>query len=97
MAVSFLDGRQERHREPGRRQGRHHVQALHRRGHHPAGVTDYNRQDIEALFKQGRVAMILSGPWLRGQIRRRRPKLNYSLARIPKGTTQATYGVTDSS
>ncbi len=61
-----------------------------------SGVTDYNRQDIEALFKQGRVAMILSGPWLRGQIATEAPKLNYSLAAIPKGTTQATYGVTDS-
>ncbi len=60
------------------------------------GVTDYNRQDIEALFKQGRAAMILSGPWLRGQIAKEAPKLNYSIAPIPKGTTQATYGVTDS-
>ena len=31
--------------------------------------TGYNRQDIEGLFKQGRIGMILTGPWLRGQIK----------------------------
>jgi multiple sugar transport system substrate-binding protein len=57
--------------------------------------TGSNRQDIESLFKQGRAAMILSGPWLRGQIETEAPDLNYGLAGIPKGTTEATYGVTD--
>ncbi|WP_027135714.1 ABC transporter substrate-binding protein [Geminicoccus roseus] len=57
--------------------------------------TGSNRQDIESLFKQGRAAMILSGPWLRGQIASEAPDLNYGLAGIPKGTTEATYGVTD--
>jgi multiple sugar transport system substrate-binding protein len=59
------------------------------------GPTGLNRQDIEALFKQGRAAMILSGPWLRGQIKTEAPNLNYALAPIPKGTVQTTYGVTD--
>jgi len=57
--------------------------------------TGSNRQDMESLFKQGRAAMILSGPWLRGQIKTEAPDLNYGLAPIPKGTVQATYGVTD--
>ncbi|HEX2525115.1 MAG TPA: extracellular solute-binding protein [Geminicoccus sp.] len=57
--------------------------------------TGSNRQDMESLFKQGRAAMILSGPWLRGQIKSEAPNLNYALAPIPVGTTQATYGVTD--
>ena len=30
--------------------------------------TGFNRQDVEALLKQGRVGMVLSGPWLRGQM-----------------------------
>ena len=58
--------------------------------------TGYNRQDVERLFKQGRVGMILTGPWLRGQIKTDAPNLNYGIAPIPVGTTKATYGVTDS-
>ena len=58
--------------------------------------TGFNRQDIEALLKQGRVGMILSGPWLRGQMEEEAPDVNYGIASIPKGTEQATYGVTDS-
>ena len=58
--------------------------------------TGYNRQDIEGLFKQGRIGMILTGPWLRGQIKTEAPNLNYGIAEIPAGTRKATYGVTDS-
>jgi multiple sugar transport system substrate-binding protein len=58
--------------------------------------TGYNRQDIERLFKQGRIGMILTGPWLRGQIKTEAPNLNYDIAEIPAGTRKATYGVTDS-
>jgi multiple sugar transport system substrate-binding protein len=57
--------------------------------------TGLNRQDIETLFKQGRVGMILTGPWLRGQIAADAPNLNYGLTGIPAGSTKATYGVTD--
>ena len=58
--------------------------------------TGLNRQDIEKLFKQGRVGMLLSGPWLRGQIKTEAPDLKYGIAPMPQGTTKATYGVTDS-
>lgn len=58
--------------------------------------TGYNRQDIERLFKQGRIGMILTGPWLRGQMKTDAPQINYGLAEIPAGTRKATYGVTDS-
>ena len=57
--------------------------------------TGLNRQDIERLFKQGRIGMILTGPWLRGQIKTDAPDLNYAIAPIPAGSAKATYGVTD--
>lgn len=60
------------------------------------GVTNYNRQDIESMLKQGKVGMILSGPWLRGQMKEEAPDVDYGIAGIPAGSTQATYGVTDS-
>jgi multiple sugar transport system substrate-binding protein len=58
--------------------------------------TGFNRQDVEALLKQGRVGMILSGPWLRGQMAEEAPDVNYGIAPVPMATEQATYGVTDS-
>jgi multiple sugar transport system substrate-binding protein len=57
--------------------------------------TGYNRQDIERLFKQGRVGMILTDPWLRGQMKTDAPNINYGIAAIPAGSRKATYGVTD--
>lgn len=60
------------------------------------GVTNYSRADLQNLFKQGRLGMVLTGPWLLGQLKREAPKLRYGVAAIPKGTRRATYGVTDS-
>ncbi|HET6518345.1 MAG TPA: sugar ABC transporter substrate-binding protein, partial [Geminicoccaceae bacterium] len=60
------------------------------------GVTNYNREEMQDLFKQGRLGMILTGPWLRGQMREEAPDVAYGVAPIPEGTTKATYGVTDS-
>ena len=50
--------------------------------------TGLNRQDVERLFKQGRVAMMLTGPWLRGQIKSDAPNLNYGIVADPGGEHQ---------
>jgi multiple sugar transport system substrate-binding protein len=60
------------------------------------GVTGYNRENLQDLFKQGRLGIILTGPWLRGQMKDEAPDVEYGIAPIPEGTTKATYGVTDS-
>ncbi|MGF6382462.1 extracellular solute-binding protein [Paraburkholderia sp. CNPSo 3155] len=60
------------------------------------GVTGYNREGVQNLFKQGRVAMIISLPLLSKQIAKEAPNLKYGIDPIPSGTTQATYAVTDS-
>lgn len=60
------------------------------------GVTNYSREDLQNLFKQGRVAMMITAPFLINQIAAEAPKLNYGIAPVPKGTTNATYAVTDS-
>ena len=60
------------------------------------GVTNYNRQDVESMLKQGKVGMILSGPWLRGQMKEEAPDVDYGIGAIPADSAQATYGVTDS-
>lgn len=58
--------------------------------------TGSNRQDIETLFKQGRLGALVTGPWLRGQIAAEAPKLNYGMVPMPAGTKALTWGGTDS-
>lgn len=60
------------------------------------GVTSYNREDVQNLFKQGRLGMVMSLPFLSGQIKKEAPNLHYGIAPIPTGTTPATYAATDS-
>jgi multiple sugar transport system substrate-binding protein len=60
------------------------------------GVTSYNREDLQNLFKQGRLGMMITAPFLVTQIAAEAPKLDYGIVPVPKGTTQSTYAVTDS-
>jgi multiple sugar transport system substrate-binding protein len=60
------------------------------------GVTNYSREDVQNLFKQGRVSMVISAPFLAKQIKKEAPNLKYGIAPVPMGTTNATYAVTDS-
>ena len=60
------------------------------------GVTNYTRTDLQNLFKQGRLGMMITGPFLIGQIAKEAPNLQYGIIPVPKGTTQSTYAVTDS-
>ncbi len=60
------------------------------------GVTGYAREDVQNLFKQGRVAMVISAPFLAKQIKKEAPNLKYGIDPVPVGTNGATYAVTDS-
>ena len=60
------------------------------------GPTNYSRSDIQDLFKQGRVGMVITAPFLINQIAKEAPKLDYGIVPVPKGTTSSTYAVTDS-
>ncbi|RUV18669.1 sugar ABC transporter substrate-binding protein [Mesorhizobium sp. M7A.F.Ca.MR.245.00.0.0] len=62
------------------------------------GVTSNNREDVQNLFKQGKVGMMITAPFLSNQIKEEAPNLKYGVAAIPAGPTGArgTYGVTDS-
>ena len=60
------------------------------------GVTGYSREDVQNLFKLGRVAMVISAPFLSKQIAKEAPTLKYGIDPIPMGTKNATYAVTDS-
>ncbi len=58
--------------------------------------TNYTREDVQNLFKQGRVGMVITAPFLINQIAKEAPKLQYGIVPVPKGTTSSTYAVTDS-
>ena len=62
------------------------------------GVTSYSREDVQNLFKQGKVATVITAPFLSGQIKKEAPALQYGVAAIPAGPggARGTYGVTDS-
>ncbi len=62
------------------------------------GVTAFSREDVQNLFKQGRVGMMITAPFLSNQIANEVPDLNYGVTAIPAGPEgdRGTYGVTDS-
>jgi multiple sugar transport system substrate-binding protein len=61
-------------------------------------VTSMNREDVQNLFKQGKVGMMITAPFLASQIKEEAPDLEYGVAPIPAGPggDRGTYGVTDS-
>lgn len=62
------------------------------------GVTSNSREDVQNLFKQGKLGMVITAPFLSNQIRDEAPDLKYGVAAIPSGEggAKGTYGVTDS-
>lgn len=49
-----------------------------------------DRQALETGFVQGRLGMVITGPWLAKRLKTEAPNLNYGLAPIPFNTTPAT-------
>ncbi|MFN3390056.1 MAG: ABC transporter substrate-binding protein, partial [Allosphingosinicella sp.] len=57
--------------------------------------TNYTREDVFNLFKQGKVGTIFTFPMLIPQIKAEAPNLKYRIMPFPEGKAKATYGVTD--
>lgn len=57
--------------------------------------TNYTREDVFNLFKQGKVGMVFTFPMLIPQIKAEAPNLKYKVLPFPEGKAKATYGVTD--
>ncbi len=59
-------------------------------------VLDYDRRRLlEEDFEAGSLAMMISGPWEAGRLRRDHPDIDFGVAPLPYNTTQATFGVID--
>lgn len=57
--------------------------------------TNYSREDVFNLFKQGQLGVVFTFPMLLPQLKAEAPDMNYEVMPFPVGTTNATYGVTD--
>lgn len=60
------------------------------------GPTGHSREDVQNQFKQGRIGMMITAPFLINQIKDEAPNLKYGVIPVPSGTQSATYAVTDS-
>lgn len=57
--------------------------------------TNYNREEVFNLFKQGKVGTIFTFPMLIPQLKAEAPDLKYQILPFPEAGAKATYGVTD--
>jgi multiple sugar transport system substrate-binding protein len=57
--------------------------------------TNYTREDVFNMFKQGQLATIFTFPMLIPQLKEEAPNLNYKILPFPEAGAKATYGVTD--
>jgi multiple sugar transport system substrate-binding protein len=53
------------------------------------------RADLETAFVQGKLGMVITGPWLATRLAKEAPSLNYGLAAIPYQTTPTTLAAQD--
>ncbi len=64
-------------------------------GYSEPDPTAYNREELQELFKAGRLGMMITGPWFWHMLDEKAPDIEYGIAPIPGHTTQATMAVTD--
>ena len=59
------------------------------------GVTSYSREDVQNLFKQGRVGTVITAPFLINQLKSDAPNLEYGITAIPSDKGDLSMAVTD--
>lgn len=57
--------------------------------------TTSTRADLETAFVEGKVSMVITGPWLATRLAKEAPDLEYGLAAIPYQTTPTTLSTQD--
>jgi multiple sugar transport system substrate-binding protein len=60
-----------------------------------AQPTGYNREDLQNLFKAKKLAMIVTGPWFAGMLKKEAPDLKFGVTFIPGKTGPVVPAVTD--
>ncbi|NOH01932.1 MAG: extracellular solute-binding protein [Chloroflexi bacterium] len=57
--------------------------------------TQSSRADLETAFVEGRLGMVITGPWLARRLANEAPDLDYGLSTIPYQTTPTTLAAQD--
>ena len=57
--------------------------------------TAYDREGLQDMFKGGKLAMTITGPWFWKMLKKDVPNLHYGIAPIPGNKQQKTMAVTD--
>ncbi|MHB8996248.1 MAG: ABC transporter substrate-binding protein [Armatimonadota bacterium] len=57
--------------------------------------TAYDREGLQEMFKSGKLAMTITGPWFWKMLKKDVPDLHYGVAPIPGNEQQKTMAVTD--
>lgn len=57
--------------------------------------TQSSRKNLEDAFVQGKLSMVITGPWLATRLAKEAPDLHYGLAAIPYQTTPTTLAAVD--
>jgi multiple sugar transport system substrate-binding protein len=72
------------------------VDLVHREGLSQPEPTGYNRENLQDLFKAGKLGMVMTGPWFRGMLDREAPNLRYGVTPLPRHRDAVSLAVTDS-
>lgn len=57
--------------------------------------TGYNREDLQKLFKAQKIAMLITGPWFAGMLKKEMPELKFGVTYIPGKTGPIVPAVAD--
>lgn len=58
-------------------------------------ATGNEREDLQDIFKSGKLAMMITGPWFWGMLGKEAPNIKYGITAIPTNKQQVTMAVTD--
>lgn len=68
---------------------------LVKKGYAQKQPTGYNREDLQKLFKAQKVAMLITGPWFSGMLKKEMPTLKFGIASIPGKNSAVVAAVAD--
>lgn len=57
--------------------------------------TAYNREDLQDLFKAKKLAMLVTGPWFSGMLKKEAPSIHFGIVPVPYQTKPVTMAITD--
>ncbi|HEY0072943.1 MAG TPA: sugar ABC transporter substrate-binding protein [Abditibacteriaceae bacterium] len=68
---------------------------LVKKGYTQKQPTGYNREDLQKLFKAQKIAMLITGPWFSGMLKKEMPALKFGVTFIPGKTGPVVPTVAD--